>query len=634
VGRGSYSKPDGGPTTPLVHSGSTAGMEWVELMELYRGQGLYLLCQLPLVDKYTDEPMARELLARIMNYLGGVRFFRQPTARLEAIVARGTDIEKRLAEAGVAYEVVSGSTRLTPSSVALVDASVKTDEASRRAWAAALKAGATVIVCNAQPTDAPWLSVLAGRTVALTIPPYRMWEGRGYRTGFDPLTAGVSQVDLHWRQKDGAESAARQAEDGSLTIEPLMDFAVQAEGAAELVFPGALVRLQVGKGILVIDQRRWSTTHEKLVNLAHRQVAALMLGLGVQMAPVTTTRSLPANVVFQTMDLGLLANRALADEVAEDGQGGWTDQGPNADLRTLARGKHHFQGVPFVLADSRKDGKSCIVLSSDLRPFPNNLPTEVTIPIGQVLEGLYFLHGFAYTGEGDYAGLYQIQYADGTSVDIPLYGETNVRDWISAPGPFVREKGTTSSIAWTGSCPRFRQIALYKMLWVNPRPEAAIRAVRFANPSRKCVPVLLALTGIVAKEAKSPSTPAAAQKARDLLAQALQAVQDHDDAKARGLLRDSIAADPSLATAHQALCDLYERAGDENASLAAYKAWVKAGAYTPLPYNRIGLILENRKDYKAALEAYTRSLRIEWNQPPIIEKKARLEKETGDKSHY
>jgi hypothetical protein len=331
-------------------------------------------------------------------------------------------------------------------------------------------------------------------------------------------------------------------------------------------------------------------------------------------------------VVFQTIDLTPLANRALADDVPEDGKGGWTDQGPRADLRTLAKGKHYFQGLPFVLPDTRKDGKSCIVLSSDARPFPNNLPAEVTIPIGQALEGLYFLHGFAYTGEGDYAGLYQVHYADGTSANIPLVGETNVRDWISPPGPFVREKGTTSSVAWTGSCPMFRQIALYKMLWVNPRPETEIRAVRFANPSHKGVPVLLALTGIVAKDAKSTPTPAAAQKAHDLLAQALRAVQEGDEAKARRLLKDSIAADPSLTTAHQALCDLLERAGDENSSLAAYQAWIKAGARTPLPYNRIGRIMENRKDYKAALDAYTRSLEIEWNQPPIIETKAKLEK--------
>jgi predicted TPR repeat methyltransferase len=65
--------------------------------------------------------------------------------------------------------------------------------------------------------------------------------------------------------------------------------------------------------------------------------------------------------------------------------------------------------------------------------------------------------------------------------------------------------------------------------------------------------------------------------------------------------------------------------GDEDAALAAYQAWVQAGAATPLPYNRIGEILEKRKDYKAALESYAKSLKVEWNQPPIIEAKKRLE---------
>ena len=80
-----------------------------------------------------------------------------------------------------------------------------------------------------------------------------------------------------------------------------------------------------------------------------------------------------------------------------------------------------------------------------------------------------------------------------------------------------------------------------------------------------------------------------------------------------------------MTAAQQALVDLYERQGNEDAALAAYQAWVLAGAATPLPYNRIGEILEKRKDFKGALEAYTKSLKVEWNQPPIIEAKTRLE---------
>jgi Flp pilus assembly protein TadD len=44
-----------------------------------------------------------------------------------------------------------------------------------------------------------------------------------------------------------------------------------------------------------------------------------------------------------------------------------------------------------------------------------------------------------------------------------------------------------------------------------------------------------------------------------------------------------------------------------------------------LPWNRLGALLEKRKDYKGALEAYNQSLKVEWNQPPTIEAKARME---------
>ena len=69
----------------------------------------------------------------------------------------------------------------------------------------------------------------------------------------------------------------------------------------------------------------------------------------------------------------------------------------------------------------------------------------------------------------------------------------------------------------------------------------------------------------------------------------------------------------------RALGVVYERLKNEDGVLATYRAWMKAGAKTPLPYNRVGEILEKRQDHKAALDAFIRSLQIEWNQPPTIE---------------
>jgi tetratricopeptide (TPR) repeat protein len=65
---------------------------------------------------------------------------------------------------------------------------------------------------------------------------------------------------------------------------------------------------------------------------------------------------------------------------------------------------------------------------------------------------------------------------------------------------------------------------------------------------------------------------------------------------------------------------------DVDKAFDAYRAWAAAGASSPLPYNRMGQVYEARKQYQLALDAYTQSLRIEWNQPPTIEAKARMEK--------
>jgi hypothetical protein len=619
--RGAYAKPEGGAALALVDSGTDIGLEWVQVMEQYRGRGRYLLCQLPLASAGEQEPVAREILVRALAYLAGDKPYRQPTGRLLALIPPDGVIETQLRGLGATYQVAGPEAPMDGTTVALVDAGLPTTDAQRAAWRAALEAGATLVVGEAQPDDAEWLTSLAGRKVEVTVPLYRMWEGRGYRDGCTDVTGGISQCDLYWRTPQTQESATCQAEDPTPTIEPLQHFAARIEGGRELVFPGALADIPVGKGRLVLDQRRWWTRHEKLVRYSTRLTSSLLLGVGVNLEPAIPMRQLPQQVAYQPVDLTPFANRALVDETPDDGQGGWSDQGPTADLRTFPVGNQSFQGVPFTIGPAPH---SCLVLASDLRPGVDRMPQEITIPLGHPVEGLCFLHTTTYTGAG-LAGLYQVQYADGTTQDIPLRSEENLRDWISPPGPFPREKGTVSSVAWTGSTPLFKLVTVYRMLWVNPRPEAPVAAVRFANPARQACPILIGLTAVVPSGAQAP--PAAdAARAQDLLRQGLAAAQERDEARARELLAQALAADRSLSGAHQALAESYEREGNEQAALEAYQAWIASGTRTPLPYNRVGVILERRQDWAGALAAYTKSLEVEWNQPPILEAKSRAEK--------
>ena len=620
--RGSYTKPDGGAAVALVDSGRETGLEWVQLMEMYRGKGLYLLCQLSLVEKYDREPMARELLARVLRYAGGKEAFRSPVKRLRLMAAKNGEIERRLKDVGVAYDLVSPDADLDPNSPTLVEASASPADARRPAWKASLADGATLVVAGARPQDAAWLSDLAGTAVNVTVPRYRLWEGRGYRNGFDVLTAGLSHLDLFWKRYD---FQALTTTNPDYLIEQLQNASVEVAGGRELVFPGALVELKVGRGALVMDQRRWTTVNEKLANLADRNLSALALGLNVAVAPPAPARTLPADIAYRPVDLTPYANRSLADDVAEDGKGGWSDQGPDADLRSFPTGKQSFHDVPFTIGAG---AKSMIVLASERRPGKESMPWEATVPVGGAVEGLYFLHIAAYCGDGQEVGLYQVKYADGTAEDIPLIAGRNIRDWVdNNTGGFDHERGSRTVAAWTGKCKAFSSISLYMTLWVNPRPQKPVVSVRFSTPTRQSVVGLVGLTAVVKKGADEPASQLA--KAQELLKEAQQAIKANKTDPAKVLLKQAIAASPNLMEAYAAWADLCEKGGKEDETLEAYRQWTHAGARTPMPWNRLGEILERRKDYKGALEAYTQSLKIEWNQPPAIEAKSRLEKKVG-----
>ncbi|MBN2641768.1 MAG: hypothetical protein JXR78_08955 [Victivallales bacterium] len=90
------------------------------------------------------------------------------------------------------------------------------------------------------------------------------------------------------------------------------------------------------------------------------------------------------------------ANMGFSDAVANDGKGGWTDQGPDNDLSGMVTGRQMFCGIEFDVIDSNKnDGKSCIVLRGKQRQsFP--LESEIVLPQAVSGQYLYLLHAIAW----------------------------------------------------------------------------------------------------------------------------------------------------------------------------------------------------------------------------------------------
>jgi Tfp pilus assembly protein PilF len=544
------------------------------------------------------------------------------------MTAPDSPMVERLKAVEAAFEVVSPDAVLNGKSRVLVDAAAVREAAPARVadWAAAIEAGAVMTVAEAGPADAGWLGELAGRPVSFSVPPYGTWDGRGMRTAWTPLTAGLSQMDQYWKRFDSAQNAGGQAEDTQYVIEPFQEYAVSVSGAGviESVWPGALVELSRGAGRLALDQRNLYTSHPNLTLAPDRSVSALALGMGGRLAAAVEYPEMPATVAYRPIALDAWVNRALMDEIPEDGQGGWTDQGSGADLREFPTRNRRLAGVPFVFAPGTN---KCIVLRNARRPFPERLPQGVTLPVGQAVAGLYFLHAAAYGGRP--SAVYEIQYEDGTRNAIALMMGKNIADWVNAAAELPRERGTRSILAWTGRTPRFSRVGVYRMEWVNPHPEKTVAAVRFYKPEKTGgVPILMALTAAVPAGAGGVG-PAAADRARAvaLAVEAAAALKAGDLTRAAGLVAGALALDEGCEDAYAVRGDLADKSGREDERLAVYQDWIDTGATRPRPYNEVGAILEKRGNLRGALDAYRQSLKVEWNQPPTIEIRSRLEQQ-------
>jgi parallel beta-helix repeat protein len=209
-----------------------------------------------------------------------------------------------------------------------------------------------------------------------------------------------------------------------------------------------------------------------------------------QPKPLVDARTLE----FFTVDLSKHVNRSLRDEKADDGEGGWTDQGPGADMNNLTPGKKEYQGVPFDLLQPN----TCVVLKAlQCRPQSKDLPAKVTIDVGRKADVLYFLHDTAWCIEDAEVFRYVIHYDDNMELKLPIIGGQHIWDWTAGyQAKFTKKlQGMRPSVAQTlGGGAVFPQVNVYMLEWLNPNPNKAIKSVEFISDDCS-VPILLGITG-------------------------------------------------------------------------------------------------------------------------------------------
>lgn len=156
------------------------------------------------------------------------------------------------------------------------------------------------------------------------------------------------------------------------------------------------------------------------IPIASGEMSEVKIALDIRL---DTLKSVP-------VDLSRAANMGFADEIADDGRGGWTDQGPGNDLCCIPPGDREFGGIGFDILDPAKNGgKSCIVLSAlPARRFPESRPIELARP--ETHEYLYLLHGAAWTPPFQKeVGRIRVEYEGAEESVFPVLNGIDVGNW-------------------------------------------------------------------------------------------------------------------------------------------------------------------------------------------------------------
>ena len=205
----------------------------------------------------------------------------------------------------------------------------------------------------------------------------------------------------------------------------------------------------------------------------------------------------PRQFSWTPCDLAGLLNRPLADDIDNDGKGGWTDQGPTMDLRNLHAGDYTWNDVAFRVPK----GNACFIMKNKYRPS-QDLPAGGKVELNGKADVLALLHSGAWLEPDVRQATYVIHYADGGKVEIPVVGGKNILDWTT-PAIRAGELKYDPALglllpATSVASPQFVHVTVWMLLWKNPHPDKRIVAfeVKGANQG---IPGLL---GVSAGRAK------------------------------------------------------------------------------------------------------------------------------------
>ena len=488
VCRNTFAKPAGKALIVLLDAGGTAGMKWSPLMELQIGSGRFILNQMLVTERLGIEPAAGELLKNLVA--AAMRPVKNTSGRLAVCSPPDGKI------ASVMDQIAVRAGKLATSKVAIIDGALPAD-AMQKVLAECKGKRGTIILHALTPESAAIAADVLGVPIVLI----EKELSHIVRTGRHPIIDGLSNDDFFWMTGQFDISWPQFRAKPTATICQFVLDTDLSSGWRTLTDPAALSVWEKGGRRIVLDQIRWDHAVDAERTRCQRIAGSLLANLGVAVGD--TTASSVRKLVF--VDLRKVTNRGFVDEVKGDGTGGWTDGGPEWDMRFFPVNQvgldRHGMGCPkerfpsvsnmggcqFMMIDPQNNaGRACLVMGKG-----KGLPTDAgPIAIGKPARAVWFLHA-AEIGwnavKPTTIATATITYTDGTRADAEMNNLMAAGDWRAAPA--VR----LGDFAWQGYCVRHDPVAVYVYRWQNPHPDKTIAAMSL-SAGKDATYILIAMT--------------------------------------------------------------------------------------------------------------------------------------------
>lgn len=396
-----------------------------------------------------------------------------------ALLARSAGLEKVLNDLNIPYRFISGTETLNGFRCAVIPPGTNPTTVTGTQMRRWVEGGGRLLILEQTPGS---------------IPGFPEYQIEGDSNSLievvvlkHPVFSGLAQSDFDvWAENPFGNLVTAVAN-------PLNRTALAVKGAFldSRKCGAAIAEATVGRGHVLFSQLMATDLWKKngAATRYLRNVMEYMTSLAPQSAPVLDVPPLNFVIIQERallLDLSKQVNRGFRDEKAGDGIGGWTDQGSN-DFQQMPSGELVAAGIPFRIIDPETNsGNGCIALRG--KPCPAYPAEALGIPVNAKVTAFYFLHTLGY-GSAGLAGIYRINYADGSCADYKLEGGVNIGDWW---GP-ARLPEAVPGIVRTNAYGS--EIGLYVSRWINPRPDVEVKSIDcLAVSESPSIPLLVAVT--------------------------------------------------------------------------------------------------------------------------------------------